>query len=115
MLTSASPRPAAATPLQISGILFNICSRTLKSRARIVPFNTTESGIILNAFPPWMEQRETTPDWSAASSRDTSICSACTIWEANRMGSITVSGWAPCPPFPFTVIVSSSELPRIAP
>ena len=95
MFTSASPRPAAAIPLHISGILFSICSRTFGSRARMVPFNTTESGMMLNAFPPWMEQRETTPDSSAASSRETSICSACTIWAANRMGSITVSGWAP--------------------
>ena len=82
---------------------------------RAVPASRTESGMMLNAVPPWIQPIVTTAESSGEISRDTTVCSASTMRAAATIGSAVSCGAAPCPPRPSTSIAKWSTAAMSAP
>ena len=90
-------------------------SRSAGFRVRTVPLSSTESGMVLWAWPPWMVQMEMTTELAGLVSRETRVCRPMTMAEAATTGSRRVWQWAAWPPLPLTLMWISSALARMAP
>ena len=65
--------------------------------------------------PPWIEPTVTTAGSIGFISRLTIVCRSRTSLAAITIGSIVLSGLAPCPPRPFMVMSTLSTLASVKP
>ena len=65
-------------------------SRAGTCRVRTVPRSVQVSGMMLRAVPAWMAPTVTTQGWTGATSRETTVCSCVTRWQAATIGSTVV-------------------------
>ena len=88
-----------------------ISSRIASSKVRMVPFISTESGMMLPRTPPLMLPMVTTAGSCVRSIwRLTTVCRPSTTCAAVTIGSTPYHGIAPCVWRPSTVIFKVSEL-----
>ncbi len=90
-------------------------SRTDCSKARMVPFITARSGMILPLVPDVIWPTVSTAVSCAGTSRATRLCMPRRMLAAAVMGSMERCGIAPWPPAPLTSTVKASAEAMVGP